>query len=74
MVDAVGVTAAGHVDRCNPFRDQGFITAKTAVKHMAGLSGPEANSGGCRPPACTPDCPCGPTRMLRGVSGSPSAS
>ena len=42
MVDAVGVTAAGHVDRCNPFRDQGFFTAKTAVKHMAGLSGPEA--------------------------------
>ncbi len=42
MVDAVGVTAAGQVDRCNPFRDQGFFTAKTAVKHMAGLSGPEA--------------------------------
>jgi hypothetical protein len=30
------------VDRCNPFREQGFFTAKTAVKHMAGLSGPEA--------------------------------
>jgi hypothetical protein len=42
MVDAVGVTAAGRVDRCNPFRDQGFFTAKTVVKHMAGLSGPEA--------------------------------
>ncbi len=42
MVDAVGVTATGHVDRRNPFREQGFFTAKTAVKHMAGLSGPEA--------------------------------
>ena len=42
MVDAVGVTAAGRVDRCNPFREQGFFTAKTVVKHMTGLSGPEA--------------------------------
>jgi hypothetical protein len=42
MVDAVAVTSAGAVERHNPFRDQGFFTTKTASRHMAGLSGPEA--------------------------------
>ena len=42
-VEAVAVAAAGRVDRANPFRGQGFFSAKTAVKHMCKLSGPEAH-------------------------------
>jgi hypothetical protein len=42
-VEAAAVAAAGAVDRSNPFRDQGFFTAKSAVKHMCRLSGPEAH-------------------------------
>jgi len=42
-LEAVAVAAAGAVDRSNPFRDQGFFTAKTVVKHMCRLSGPEAH-------------------------------
>jgi hypothetical protein len=42
-VEAAAVAAAGAVDRSNPFRKQGFFSAKTAVKHMCRLSGPEAH-------------------------------
>ncbi len=42
-VEAAGVAAAGVVDRSNPFREQGFLSAKTVVKHMCRLSGPEAH-------------------------------
>jgi hypothetical protein len=42
-VEAVAVAAAGSVDRSNPFRDQGFFTAKSVVKHICRLSGPEAH-------------------------------
>ena len=42
-VEAAAVAAAGAVDRSNPFRGQGFFTAKTVVKHMCRLSGPEAH-------------------------------
>jgi hypothetical protein len=42
-VEAAAVAAAGVIDRSNPFRAQGFFTAKTAVKHMCRLSGPEAH-------------------------------
>ncbi len=42
-VEAAAVAAAGTVDRSNPFRSQGFFTAKTVVKHMCRLSGPEAH-------------------------------
>jgi hypothetical protein len=42
-VEAAGVAAAGVVDRSNPFRKQGFLSAKTVVKHMCRLSGPEAH-------------------------------
>ena len=42
-VDAAAVTAAGVIDRSNPFRTQGSFSAKTAVKHMCQLSGPEAH-------------------------------
>jgi hypothetical protein len=41
-VEAAAVEAAGVVDRSNPFRGQGFLSAKTVVKHMCKLSGPEA--------------------------------
>ena len=41
-VEAAAVAAAGVVDRSNPFRAQGFFTAKTVVKHLCALSGPEA--------------------------------
>ena len=37
------VAAAGAVDRRNPFRSQGFFSAKTVIKHMCKLSGPEAH-------------------------------
>ena len=37
------VAAAGAIDRSNPFRDQGFFSAKTVIKHMCKLSGPEAH-------------------------------
>ena len=43
MVESAAVAAAGRVDRSNPFRDEGFFSAKTAVKHMCRLSGPEAH-------------------------------
>ena len=42
-VEAAAVAAAGVVDRSNPFREQGFLSAKTVVKHMCRLSGPEAH-------------------------------
>ncbi len=42
-VEAAAVAAAGVIDRSNPFRAQGFFSAKTAVKHMCKLSGPEAH-------------------------------
>lgn len=42
-VEAAAVAAAGAVDRSNPFRDQGFFTAKSAIKHMCRLSGPDAH-------------------------------
>ncbi len=42
-VEAAGVAAAGVVDRSNPFRGQGFLSAKTVVKHVCRLSGPEAH-------------------------------
>jgi hypothetical protein len=42
-VDAAAVAAAGAVDRSNPFRSRGFFTAKSVVKHMCRLSGPEAH-------------------------------
>ncbi len=42
-VEAAAVGAAGAVDRSNPFRRQGFLSAKTVVKHMCQLSGPEAH-------------------------------
>ena len=42
-VEAAAIAAAGAVDRSNPFRGQGFFTAKSAVKHMCRLSGPEAH-------------------------------
>ncbi len=42
-VDAAAVAAAGVIDRSNPFREQGFLSAKTPVKHMCRLSGPEAH-------------------------------
>ncbi len=42
-VEAAAVAAAGAIDRSNPFRHQGFFSAKTAIKHMCALSGPEAH-------------------------------
>lgn len=42
-VEAAAVAAAGVVDRSSPFRAQGFLSAKTVVKHMCRLSGPEAH-------------------------------
>ncbi len=42
-VEAVAVAAAGVVDRHNPFRGQGFFSAKTVIRHMCKLSGPEAH-------------------------------
>lgn len=43
MIDAAGVNAAGSIERSNPFRDQGFFSARTVLKHMLQLSGPEAH-------------------------------
>ncbi len=43
VVDATAVAATGAIDRHNPFRPQGFFSAKTVVKHMCRLSGPEAH-------------------------------
>ena len=42
MVESTAVAAAGRIDRSNPFRDQGFFSPKTVVKHLCALSGPEA--------------------------------
>ena len=42
-VEAAAIAAAGVVDRSNPFRKHGFLSAKTVVKHMCKLSGPEAH-------------------------------
>ena len=43
QVEAAAVAAAGAIDRSNPFREQGFFSAKTVIKHMCKLSGPEAH-------------------------------
>ena len=42
-VEAAAAAAAGAIDRANPFRPQGFFSAKAVVKHMCRLSGPEAH-------------------------------
>jgi hypothetical protein len=42
QVDAAGVMIAGHVDAANPFRKDGFLTAKAWLKHRLQLSGVEA--------------------------------
>lgn len=42
MVDAASVRAAGEIDRSNPFREQGFFSARTVIRHMLQLSGPAA--------------------------------
>ncbi len=42
-IEATTVAAAGAVDRRNPFRGQGFFSAKTVIKHMCRLSCPEAH-------------------------------
>lgn len=43
VVEAVAVAAAGALERSNPFRQQGFLLAKSAIKHICRLSGPEAH-------------------------------
>ena len=43
MIDAAATKAAGHVDRTNPYKDQGYFTAKTYLKQRLQLSGPEAH-------------------------------
>jgi len=42
QVEAAGVVVAGHVDLAEPFRHQGFFTARTWLRHRLQLSGPEA--------------------------------
>lgn len=42
QVDAAGIVVADHVDADNPFREQGFFTAKAWLEHRLQLSGPEA--------------------------------
>jgi hypothetical protein len=42
-IDAAAIAATGAIDRSNPFRAQGFLSAKSAIKHMCRLSGPEAH-------------------------------
>ncbi len=42
QVDAAGVGIAGHVDTAQPFRGDGFFTAKAWLKHRLQLSGVEA--------------------------------
>jgi hypothetical protein len=42
QVDAAGVSVAGHVDRTNPFRDDGYFTARGWLKHRLQLTGSEA--------------------------------
>jgi len=38
-----GIAVADHLDTAQPFRDQGFFTAKAWMKHHLQLSGPEAH-------------------------------
>jgi Domain of unknown function (DUF222) len=42
-VEASAIASAGAIDRRNPFREQGFFSARSVVKHMCRLSGPEAH-------------------------------
>ncbi len=41
--EATATAVAGHLDEAQPFRDQGFFTAKAWMKHHLQLSGPEAH-------------------------------
>ena len=43
MAEAAAVAVAGHVDRDNPFRDDGFFSGKAWLRHRLQLSGPEAH-------------------------------
>lgn len=43
VIDAAGVAVAGMVDRGNPFAGQGWCSARTVLKHVLQLSGPEAH-------------------------------
>ncbi len=42
QVNHTGVKIAGHLDTANPFRTDGFLTAKAYLKHRLKLSGVEA--------------------------------
>jgi hypothetical protein len=42
QVDAAGVALTDHVDAANPFREQGFFTARAWLRHRLQLSSPEA--------------------------------
>ena len=42
MAEAAAVAVAEHVDRTAPFRDQGFFSARTWLRHRLQLSGAEA--------------------------------
>ncbi|MGB0112094.1 MAG: DUF222 domain-containing protein [Ilumatobacteraceae bacterium] len=42
MVDGAAIQAAASIERANPFRGQGFFSARTVLKHMLQLSGAEA--------------------------------
>ncbi len=42
MADAAATAVAGSIDHRNPFRTQGYFSAKTFLKQRAQLSGPEA--------------------------------
>lgn len=43
MADAAAIKAAGHIDRANPYKPQGFFSAKTFLQHRLQLSGVEAH-------------------------------
>jgi len=43
MADAAAIRAAGHIDRTNPYKPQGFFTARTFLTHRLQLSGVEAH-------------------------------
>ena len=67
---AAGIAVADHLDAAQPFRGQGFFTAKSWLEHHLQLSGAEATAG-CRKPSSAGSPRSGTTRSPAGRSAWP---
>ncbi|HSP28151.1 MAG TPA: hypothetical protein VLN74_06335 [Ilumatobacteraceae bacterium] len=69
---AAGIAVADHLDTAQPFRDQGYFTAKAWMKHRLQLSAPKPTAASNKPNSAA-SLECGTTRspVARSVSPKP---